>query len=261
MLLDDMMPANYNPRLDLQPGDPDYESLKKSIEKFGFVQNIVYNQRTGNIVGGHQRIKVLKDLGYKEIMTSVVDVDEQQEKALNIGLNKIEGEWDFDKLRILMEDLQESGLDLGLTGFADYEIEDLLNGNPGEYDDLLEPDEDNPYTTKIVIPTYEITGDKPELEKLVDAEKTEQLKDEIKSSQLPKVEKEFLLKAAERYLKFDYKRIAEYYAHSNKEMQELMEKLALVIIDYDKAIENGFVEFVQSVLDQQEAESEELENE
>lgn len=261
MKIDDLMPADYNPRWDLQAGDPDYDNLKKSIEQFGFVQNVVYNQRTGHIVGGHQRIKVLKDLGYNDLMVAVVDLDEMREKALNIGLNNIEGDWDMNKLKVLMQELQESGLDLDLTGFSEYEIDDLYNWQESDHDDLLEPDEDNPYTTKLVIPTYEITGDKPDIKSLVNIEVTETLNDIIKNHvDVPEEEKAFLLLAATRFLKFDYKKIAEYYAHSNMEMQEIMEKLALVIIDYDKAIENGFVEFAQSILDQQEMEEEEHDN-
>jgi hypothetical protein len=262
MKIDDLMPAEYNPRLDLQPGDPDYDNLKKSIEEFGFVQNVVYNQETGHIVGGHQRIKVLRDLGYDELMVAVVEMDENKEKALNLGLNKIEGDWDLPKLKLLMDDLQESGLDLDLTGFSEHEMDELYSWESDETDELLEPDEDNPYTTKIVIPTYEITGEKPPLKSLVDTEITTILSDIIKDHvDVPEEEKTFLLLAATRFLKFDYKKIAEYYAHSNIEMQEIMEKLALVIIDYNKAIENGFVEFAHSILDQQEAEEEDKENE
>lgn len=155
MLIDDMMPADYNPRLDLQAGDTDYENLKKSIEQFGFVQNIVYNQRTGHVVGGHQRIKVLKDLGYTELMVAVVDIDEDMEKALNIGLNKIEGDWDFLKLKDLMVELQDSGLDLDLTGFSDDEMQDILNWEPPEFEDEEEFEEEE--TTQ---PDFETLADR-----------------------------------------------------------------------------------------------------
>lgn len=65
--IDELKPANYNPRKNLKLGDKEYEKLKKSIKEFGYVEPVIYNKRTGIVVGGHQRLKVLKDLGYEEI--------------------------------------------------------------------------------------------------------------------------------------------------------------------------------------------------
>ncbi|MCK4788837.1 MAG: ParB N-terminal domain-containing protein, partial [Desulfobacteraceae bacterium] len=89
--------ADYNPRKDLKPGDQAYESLKQSIKTFGYVEPIIVNRHTGNIVGGHQRFKVIKDLGYTDVSVLYVDVPVEKEKALNIALNKIEGGWDDKK--------------------------------------------------------------------------------------------------------------------------------------------------------------------
>lgn len=80
-------PAVYNPRKDLKPGDKEYEKLKRSIEEFGYVEPVIWNQKTGNVVGGHQRLKVLLDLGQTEIDCVVVDLDLQREKALNVKVN------------------------------------------------------------------------------------------------------------------------------------------------------------------------------
>ncbi|MHC5035376.1 MAG: hypothetical protein ACYTFZ_10105, partial [Planctomycetota bacterium] len=92
-------PAPYNPRKDLRPGDPEYEAIKRSILEFGCVDPLVWNRRTGNLVGGHQRLKVLQnDLGAEEADVSVVDLPPEREKALNVALNKIQGDWDKDKL-------------------------------------------------------------------------------------------------------------------------------------------------------------------
>lgn len=124
MRIEELNPAAYNPRIDLKPGDPDYEKLKQSISKFGHVQHIVWNQRTGNVVGGHQSLKVLKDLGYTEVDCVVVDLDDSEEKTLNIALNKISGRWDINKLSELMEELVEEGM-VALTGYSDDEIERL----------------------------------------------------------------------------------------------------------------------------------------
>ena len=119
-------PAAYNPRKDLQPGDPEYEKLKRSMQEFGYVEPIVWNKRTGNIVGGHQRYKVLLDMGMSEVDCVVVDLDETKEKALNLALNKIQGEWDFFKLKDLLEELDTGEFDIEITGFDSKEIEDLM---------------------------------------------------------------------------------------------------------------------------------------
>lgn len=92
--VEELKAAEYNPRKDLKPGDAEYEKLKRSIKEFGYVEPIIWNKRTGVVVGGHQRLKVMKDLGYEEVDCVVVDLDEKQEKALNVALNKISGAWD-----------------------------------------------------------------------------------------------------------------------------------------------------------------------
>ena len=115
--VDELKAAEYNPRKDLRPGDAEYEKLKRSIQEFGYVEPVIWNKRTGTVVGGHQRLKVMKDLGYEEVDCVVVDLDEKKEKALNIALNKISGEWDNDLLANLLRDLDGSGYDITLTGF------------------------------------------------------------------------------------------------------------------------------------------------
>ena len=122
----ELNPAKYNPRKDLKPGDPEYEKLKRSITEFGYVEPIIWNRRTGNIVGGHQRYKVLLELGYNEVDCVVLDIDEQKEKALNVALNKITGEFDIPLLTDLLKDINDSGFDVSLTGFDADEIDTLF---------------------------------------------------------------------------------------------------------------------------------------
>ena len=124
--IDKLNPAEYNPRRDLKPGDPDYDKLKKSILAFDMVEPLVWNKKSGNLVGGHQRLKVLKELGYTETEVSVVNLSPSKERALNLALNKISGEWDFPKLKDILEGLDTGEFDLEITGFDLGEIEDLM---------------------------------------------------------------------------------------------------------------------------------------
>lgn len=141
--IDKLKFADYNPRKDLKPGDPEYEKLKNSIEHFGYVEPVIVNDRTGLVVGGHQRVKVLKDLGYTDIEVVHVDLDDANEKALNIALNKISGDWDAEKLEDLLREINvDTDLDVMLTGFDASELETLFNGSldDNEFDDV-NPDE------------------------------------------------------------------------------------------------------------------------
>ncbi|MDR2024290.1 MAG: DNA modification methylase [Hungatella sp.] len=122
----DLLPADYNPRKDLKPGDAEYEKLKRSLEQFGYVEPVIWNKATGRVVGGHQRLKVLIDMGIIEVDCVVVEMDEEKEKALNIALNKISSDWDKDKLALLISDLQGADFDVSLTGFDLEEIDDLF---------------------------------------------------------------------------------------------------------------------------------------
>lgn len=124
--INQIKPVSYNPRVDLQPGDKEYEKLKKSMEQFGYVEPLVWNKRSGNLVGGHQRFKVLCETDQRELLCSIVDLDDDKEKALNIALNKISGEWDMSLLKDLLQELDTGDFEIGLTGFDDEEIEDLV---------------------------------------------------------------------------------------------------------------------------------------
>ena len=123
-------PAPYNPRVDLQPGDEEYEKLKRSINEFGYVEPLIWNERTGNLVGGHQRYKVLMESNPKHLQVSVVHLSVEKEKALNIALNKISGQWDNDKLSILLMELEEADFDVSLTGFSIEDIERVMSDVP-----------------------------------------------------------------------------------------------------------------------------------
>jgi hypothetical protein len=120
-------PAPYNPRKDLKPGDSEYEKLKKSITEFDMVEPLILNKRGNVLIGGHQRLKVLKEMGRKEVEVSVVDLPPAKEKALNLALNKISGEWDLPLLKDLLQEIDTGEFDIEITGFDSKEIEDLIN--------------------------------------------------------------------------------------------------------------------------------------
>lgn len=122
-----LKPAAYNPRKKLKKGDKEYEKIKKSIVEFGYVEPIIVNY-DGTVIGGHQRLTVLSDLGYKEVQCVQVRIeDENKVKALNVALNKITGAWNEELLADLMVDLQDADFNLDLTGFEAPEIDQLFS--------------------------------------------------------------------------------------------------------------------------------------
>lgn len=137
-----LIPSDYNPRKDLKPSDPEYEKLKRSIEQFGYVEPVIWNKTTSHVVGGHQRLKVLLDMGNTEVECVVIEMDEEKEKALNIALNKISGDWDKDKLALLIADLQGADFDVSLTGFEPAELDALFKDSlkDGIHDDDFDVD-------------------------------------------------------------------------------------------------------------------------
>lgn len=143
--IDRLNGAVYNPRKSLKPGDSEYEKLKRSIESFGYVEPIIWNKRTSTVVGGHQRLSVLKDLGYTSVEVVEVDIPLEEEKALNIALNKVSGEWDAEKLEDLLRDLNTlDDFDVTLTGFGLDEIETLFSGALDDIEDI----DDEEYVAK-----------------------------------------------------------------------------------------------------------------
>lgn len=135
MKLEDINPAPYNPRVELQPGDTQYEALKNSLGRFGLVEPLVVNRRTGNLISGHQRLNVLKAQGIEEAEVIVADLDEEAEKAANIAMNKIEGECDYDKLDEIFEGMDRE--ELKFTGFEPGEVASM-------YEEALEEEAETP---------------------------------------------------------------------------------------------------------------------
>lgn len=205
------------------------KKIADSIKQFGFISPCIIDGEN-NLIAGHGRVEGARILGMKQVpCVRVEHLSEQEKRAYILADNRLAelSDWDMHIVELELSDLTNLDFDLKITGF--------------DIDDIKENNENNGYTQKIEAPLYEPKGEKPLETQLFDAKKTETLLEEIKSLEAPEVVKTFLALAAHRHTVFDYSQIAEYYCHAPKNVQELMEKSALVIIDFDKAIENGFV--------------------
>lgn len=217
----------------------DLDRLKEKLTKypkFLKLRPIVYDPSTMEVLGGNQRLRALKELGFKKIpkewIKSAADLSPEEKDAFMIIDNVSDGEWELEILKENWDedDLNDWGLDLDSDWADDHEDYEATDKEENEMKSKL-----------IKAPTYEPRDEKPEEEALLDEIKFDDLIAKIKLSGASKGEKEFLMKAAARHRVFNYEAIADYYAHSSKEVQELMEDSALVVIDMEKAIENGFV--------------------
>ena len=130
--LADLNPAPYNPRKNLKPGDADYDSLAASMDAFGYLEPIVINVRDGanTVISGHQRLKVLLAAGESEATCVLVDFDKTTEKAANLAMNKIKGDWDFTALADILQDLDTGDFDMNLTGFGEGELKNIMGWVP-----------------------------------------------------------------------------------------------------------------------------------
>ena len=153
----ELNPAVYNPRKRLMPGDEEYERLKNSIQTFGYCDPIIINA-DGTVIGGHQRLFVLRDLGFEEADVAVVDLSKADEKALNVALNKISGEWDEEKLAALFADLKADDYDLSLTGFSEDEYNNIIGAltESGGSDDIAKEEARESLAERFILPPTSI---------------------------------------------------------------------------------------------------------
>ena len=229
MSVDDLIPYENNPR----KNDEAVDKVALSISAFGFKVPIVID-KDNVIVTGHTRLKAAKKLGIKTVpCIKADDLTDEQIKAFRLADNKVSefSEWDEEKL---MKELEALGdIDMSLYGF--------------DFPEDSDEEEDDTYSKETNIPQYEVQGETPDISELIAEEKTNERLEEIENSGLSFAEKDFLRKAAQRHLVFNYRKIAEFYANASEEMQELMEKSALVIIDYNDAIANGYTNLSKKI--------------
>lgn len=219
------------------------DRIANSIAEFGFNQPILVDEKN-IILAGHGRLEAAKKLGLEYCpVIKIEGLGESKKKAYRILDNKLSSDstWNLEKLESEFSFLKENDFN-----FEPWGLESVF---PNFFNKTSEESSSaNEYSTKVASPKYEITGDCPKISELFDKEKFQQLVNEIESSDfLTKEEKDFLYFAAHRHIVFHYDKIAEFYAHASKEVQSLMENNALVIIDFNKAIEDGFVKMTQDL--------------
>jgi len=229
----DLKPWDQNPR----QNDHIVGDIARSIERFGFASPIIA-RRNGEVIAGHTRLKAAQSLGLDRVPVRFMDLDPVDAKMLSLADNKLGelAEWNNDSLADILQALEAEGVDIADLGWNAEEISTLFNTSDAE-----------PYSTKIQSPIYEVTGDKPTEAELTDHTRTNKLLEDISNADIPEPVREMLMAAAGRHTVFHYDKMAEYYAHAPPRIQQLMEDSALVIIDFDKAIELGFVKLTKRI--------------
>jgi hypothetical protein len=221
--------------------DEQIGQIAASIKEWGWTTPVLVDE-DGSIIAGHGRTLAAQRLKMTEIPVMVASGwSDAKKRAYIIADNKLamNAGWDESMLALELGELKDLGFDLELTGFSDKELKLLM--------DIAEADAI--YSDKITVPTYEPKNKKPPVEDLYDDTKAMDLIVDIKESKLSQEEKDFLMAAASRHIVFNYSKVADFYSHSSKECQELMEQSALVIVDYKQAIENGFVHLTAQIDD------------
>jgi hypothetical protein len=219
------------------------QQVAASIKEFGFTNPILIDH-DGGIIAGHGRLQAAQLLGLDEVPTiTLKGLTQAQRKAYVIADNQLalNAGWNEELLKLEIDMLLDAEFDIALLGFDKDKIMEILG------ETTLDSFGDDAYTKKVEIPTYEPKGEKPDITELYDDLRTFELVEEIKNANLPQAEKDFLMLAAGRHTVLHFESIANYYAHASKECQELMENSALVIIDFNKAIELGYVKLSETI--------------
>lgn len=212
-------------------GQDQIERLAKLLQAHGMRAPIVVSNLSGYIVKGHGTVLALKHTAQRDAPVVYQDFESEEEEYQFLQADNAIASW---------AELDLKGIHLDLPDLAPFDI-DLLGIKNFQFEPTDSVDPNNPYIQSVESPIYCPSGVMPQLGELTDRGKVDGLIEEINKSGLSSEEKGFLIMAAYRHTVFNYKNIAEYYAHASIEMQDFMEKSALVIVDFKKAIENGFV--------------------
>lgn len=231
------------------------DQIVDSIEQFGFTNPILIDANNV-IIAGHGRLEAARKMKMRQVpCIRFPELSEAQAKALRIADNQLalNAGWDFDMLKAELDSLQSLDFDLKFTGFSENELSEFMNtkisfDDKGGDDDGDEKFDIKKYSDEIKTPIYEPLGLNVTLKDCLDVTKTQKLIKEIEAADITEDEKTFLKCAAYRHTVFNYKNTAEYYAaNASPEMQRLMENSALVIIDFERAIELGYVKLSKRI--------------
>jgi ParB/RepB/Spo0J family partition protein len=219
----------------------DVGAISESLEHNGQYRPIVVQRSSNKILAGNHTWKAAKALGWKKIAVTYVDVDDEKALRILIADNRTNdlASYDNSALAELLTELATTEQMFEGTGFDGSDVDDLIK----ELSSVETEVTDNAYTQKVKVPHYEIVGDKPHTDELIDLTRYRQLVENIQKHDLPEDVASFLMASAWRHARFNYRKIAEYYPHQTPEVQKLMEESVLVIIDADDAIANGYAKF------------------
>jgi hypothetical protein len=222
----------------------DVGAIVESMKAHGQYRPIVYQHSTGRILAGNHTYKAAKALGWTEIAATPIVCDDQQALRILLVDNRTNdlSTYDQGELIELLKELSETDMELLGTGYDGDDLDQFIADLEGS----VQPEE-NPYVQHAKIPQYEIQGNKPPISRLIDKAQAIKLLAEIDESDAPADVKDFLRVAATRHYVFDYAQIAEFYAHAEPDVQRLMERSVLVIIDIDDAIANGYAKFNETI--------------
>ena len=226
----------------------DVGAISESLQAHGQYKPITYQKSTGRILAGNHTWKAAKALGWKEINASGIECDDEEALRILLIDNRTNdlATYDFDGLIDILKDLEGTEASLQGTGFDGDALDELISD--AKKDKELQ-DEFDKYTQSIKAPHYEIVGEQPLISELCDLTKYSKLVAEIEKAKVPSEVSEFLIAAATRHIVFNYQKIAEFYPHQTAKIQKLMESSALVIIDAQDAIANGYAIFARTMND------------
>lgn len=239
--IDDVSPHPRNVR------QGDIGGISQSLQTHGQYKPIVVDRRTMRILAGNHTWKAAKALGWKEISVGFVTTKNDDEATrILLADNRTTdlATYDDSALADLLKELANTDQGLDGTLFDGDALDQLLMDLDRE---PLDDDRTSKFSQAVKVPQYEIVGEQPKTNELLDQTRAQQLQKQIEQADLPDDVREFLMFATTRHIVFNYQKIAEFYPHQPAEIQQLMEQSVLIIIDADDAIANGYATFDSAI--------------
>lgn len=239
--LEALIPYARNAR---KHSDEQVAQLAASIREFGFNAPVLVDAENG-IIAGHGRVLAARKLGLEAVPCLRLDhLSDTQRRAYILADNRLAelgGGWDEEMLKLEVKEIDWA--ELNQISIDDFKFGELdFDAKQKEGSELSEN-----YTHKVETPVYEPKGERPAFSDMIDESRSNSLIEKIQKAQLPVEVTKFLTIAAQRHTVFNFEKIAEYYCHADKQIQELMEDSALVIIDFKKAMQLGYVKLKEEI--------------